>query len=206
MTRASALSCPHGRIVLVELSQSELELVPLVGDEREVAARRSPTRRREFVAGRTALRAALGLEVAIVSDERGAPVLPSGWVGSISHKGARAAALAAPAGSGHVGLDLEIAAEPRGAIERRVLTAREQAQLTSRREITLRFALKEAVYKAVDPIVRRYVAFDEVEVEPDAGGGCRVRVVDPTRLPVELEAWWCEHDGLWLATARAKSA
>jgi 4'-phosphopantetheinyl transferase EntD len=92
---------------------------------------------------------------------------------------------------------------PRLPIERRILTPREQ-QGISGRDVTLRFAIKEAIYKAVDPIVRRYVGFTEVELEVSADGSCTVHVVDASRLPVVVEAWWQERDGLWLATARAR--
>jgi 4'-phosphopantetheinyl transferase EntD len=182
--------------VILDAADAEL---PLVGDEHALAADLGPLRRRDLAIGRAALRVALGQDVAILADARGAPVLPAGWVGSISHKGTRAAAIVAPAGAGFVGVDLERAAPPRMAIERRILTPRERA---TGREVTLYFAIKEAIYKAVDPIVRRYVGFTEVELEL-AGDACTVRVLDVERLPVTVEAWWQERDGMWLATARA---
>lgn len=204
MPRTEHLDTPHGRCVLLELDDVD---PPLLAEEEAIAARLAPSRRREFVAGRTALRTALGLDAPIVPDDRGAPVLPAGWVGSISHKGVRAAALVAPAGEGYVGLDLEIAAPPRMPIERRILTQREQATIAiGGKDVTLRFAIKEAIYKAVDPIVRRYVAFTEVELDVHADGRCDVHVIDRGRLPVAVEAWWQERDGLWLATARARRA
>jgi hypothetical protein len=46
--------------------------------------------------------------------------------------------------------------------------------------------------------VRRYVGFTEVEL--DLAAGCTVR----SALPLAIEAWWCEVDGYWLATARAR--
>jgi 4'-phosphopantetheinyl transferase EntD len=158
--------------------------------------------------GRAALRAALAELGCIAGDiarnDRGAPIVPSGWLGSISHKSGRAAALAALASDdARVGIDLERAVAPRMAIERRILTPRERAALPAdRRAVTRAFALKEAIYKAVDPFVRRYVAFAEVELE--LGDACVVRVVDPARLPVAIEAWSCERDGYWIATARAR--
>jgi hypothetical protein len=54
-------------------------------------------------------------------------------------------------------------------------------------------------------MVRRYVGFTEVELEIAADGSCSVHVVDATRLPVTIEAWWREHDGHWLATARGRT-
>lgn len=152
----------------------------------------------EFANGRAALHAALGALVAIGKTDRGAPAMPAGWVGSVSHKGAHAAAIVARAGHGFVGIDLERAVAPRIDIGPRILTPNERA---TGRDLTRVFAIKEAIYKAIDPIVRRFVGFREVELVVGAAGAC---AVDPGALPVTVEAWWCEHHGFWLATARAR--
>lgn len=190
------IDTPYGRCAIAEGEGEILEA------EQPHAASLGETRRREFAAGRTALRRAFGQDVAILPDDRGAPQLPAGWVGSISHKGARAAAIVAPADAGYIGIDLELATQSRLPIERRILTPYEQENVSGR-EVTLYFAIKEAVYKAIDPIVRRYVGFTEVELTL-AGNTAEVRVMDPSRLPVEVEAWWQEREGHWLATARAR--
>jgi hypothetical protein len=82
--------------------------------------------------------------------------------------------------------------------------------------VTLRFAIKEAIYKAIDPHLRRYVGFTEVELDLEPGepgepgdpgdpgdpcGACRVTHA----LPLAIEAAWREHAGHWLATARARA-
>lgn len=178
--------------------------------EQALAAQLSPVRRRELIAGRTALHATLaelapGLaDAPILADDRGAPVLPAGWVGSVSHKGARAASLIAPAGAARVGIDLERAAPSRQDIARWILTAREQTVIAERGldrglGATLRFSIKEAIYKAVDPFVRRYVAFTEVELDVDDDGIAHVT----SELPLAIETTWREVGGFWLATARA---
>jgi enterobactin synthetase component D len=134
----------------------------------------------------------------ILSDDRGAPIVPDGWRGSVSHKGSIAAALVAPAGAGHIGIDLERAISPRGDIGRRILTAREQAALPDRgRAVTLRFAIKEAIYKALDPHLRRYIGFTEVELDITEDA-----VLVTTDLPFAIEATWREHADHWLVTAR----
>jgi 4'-phosphopantetheinyl transferase EntD len=207
------IATPHGTVVLLELGGDDelaAALAALPAPEREHAGRFSVIRLREHVTGRTALHVALGdLDTPILADDRGAPLLPAGWVGSISHKGALAAALAAPAGDGWVGVDLERAVPPRMDIARRVLTAREQAAIAHLgegpdrgRAVTLRFAIKEAIYKAIDPHLRRYVGFTEVELDLDggAGGACTISHA----LPLAIEAAWREHAGHWLATARAR--
>jgi len=204
------IATPHGTVVLLELADdAELAaaLAALPAAEREHALRLGEIRRREFVTGRAALHAAIGdPEAPVLADDRGAPILPAGWVGSISHKGALAAALAGPAGDGWIGVDVERAAPPRIDIARRVLTPREQAALADLaadpergRAVTLRFSIKEAIYKAIDPHLRRYVGFTEVELALD-GGACTVAHA----LPLAIEAAWREHGGHWLATARAR--
>jgi 4'-phosphopantetheinyl transferase EntD len=203
--RTDLVETPHGRCLIVEIAgDGEPDVTALVGGEVAIAASLGPVRRRELVAGRSALRSLLGAEVAIVADARGAPVLPAGWVGSISHKGSHAIAIVAPSGAGFVGIDLELAVPSRLPIEKRILTAREQQRISDPREVTLHFSIKEAIYKAIDPIVRRYVGFTEVELDIAPDGGCTVHVVDASRLPVVVDAWWREHDGHWLATARAR--
>jgi enterobactin synthetase component D len=202
------IATPHGTVVLLELGEGaalEAALAALPEAERAHAARLGPARRREFVAGRAALHVALGdaggdREAPILADDRGAPRLLPGWVGSVSHKGGLAAALVAPAGDGWVGVDVELAAPPRADIARRILTPREQARVPDRgRAVTLRFSIKEAIYKAIDPHLRRYVGFTEVELEL-AGEACTVAHA----LPLAIEAAFCEHAGHWLATARAR--
>lgn len=193
------LALAHGACVIVEVDDEAAALAQLAPAERDRAAELAPIRRCEFIAGRTALHLALGSSAPILSDDRGAPALPPGWVGSVSHKRALAAALVAPAGAGRIGVDLELAVPPRNDIGRRVLTAREQAELTDGgRGVTLRFSIKEAIYKAIDPYVRRYVGFTEVEL---ALAGDAVTVT--TALPFAIEATWREHAGHWLATAYA---
>jgi 4'-phosphopantetheinyl transferase EntD len=190
-------------------------LAGLHAEERVHAATLAPARRRDWVAGRLALRTALagaGLacEAAVLADDRGAPALPAGLCGSISHKRGLAVALVAPGGGARIGVDLEQWAPPRLDLASRVLTDAERAALAGLDEaarglaVVLRFALKEAVYKAIDPLVRRYVGFREVAVWPDDVGGARVEVVAGAGdLPRDVEAAWLRVDELLLCTARA---
>jgi 4'-phosphopantetheinyl transferase EntD len=186
----------------VELADDEVEpaLALLPEGEREHAERLSGSRRREWIAGRTAMHVLVDCDV--LANDRGAPVLPAGMSGSISHKLTRAAALLATADAGHVGIDLERKAPTRLDIASRILTANEVRVAGA--ELLRVFSIKEAIYKAIDPIVRRYVGFQEVEIVVGEAGRVDVRVVDPRKLPVAIEAWWLELDAHWLATARAK--
>lgn len=198
----------HGHVAVVELTDEHVDraLALLPAAEQAHARTLSGGRRREMVAGRTALHTVLGAlapalaDAPILADDRGAPVLPSGWSGSVSHKGPRAAALIAPADAARIGIDLEHARAPRQDIASRILTPRELAALADRGlGATLRFSIKEAIYKAVDPFVRRYVAFTEVELEVHDG------IAHVTsELPFAIETTWREHAGFWLATARAR--
>ncbi len=192
------LVTPFGRCAIVDLAEADVAdvIVDLPALERAHAQRLVGVRLREFVAGRTAMHRMVSGNMPILSDDRGAPTLPAGWSGSISHKGGCAVAIAAPAALGNLGIDMERAIAPRGDIGARILTPREPAVVG--KWLTRVFAIKEAVYKAVDPIVRRYVGFQEVEVVDDA-----VVVVDPQKLPVQIESWCVEHDGYWFAVARA---
>ncbi|MBA2544668.1 MAG: 4'-phosphopantetheinyl transferase superfamily protein [Deltaproteobacteria bacterium] len=203
----SFVDTPHGRCVLVTLDDDADALARAIAAlpelEQTLARQKTEHVRREFVAGRTALHLALGdFAPAIGAGRRGAPVMPEGFTGSVSHKRGAAIAIVAPIDTGWVGVDLEHAASPRFDISTRILTAREQQALPADdgrgRAVTLRFAIKEAIYKAVDPIVERYVGFTEVEL--DVGDGfCAVE----SKLPAAIEATWREHAGHWIATARA---
>jgi 4'-phosphopantetheinyl transferase EntD len=202
--RSELIETPHGRCAVVELLDEELEvaLALLPEQEREAAERLSGVRRRELIAGRTAMHALIDPAHPVLPNDRGAPMVPAGMTGSISHKLARAVALVAMAENGHVGVDLERAGPTKLDIGKRILTANEPRVVGA--ELLRVFAIKEAIYKAIDPIVRRYVGFQEVELAIGQGGDVKVSVVDAGRLPVAIEAWWTKLDGHWLATARAR--
>ena len=135
-------------------------------------------RRAAWVGGRVALRAALaalGVDApdAILATPRGAPLLPPGAVGSVSHKRTIAVALAARARDAArrpSGSTSRRSAPLRAGIAARVLTPDELAELCAAdgpardAAVLLRFSAKEAIYKALDPWVQRFVAFEEAVV------------------------------------------
>jgi phosphopantetheine--protein transferase-like protein len=184
-----ALPPVRGKIVAVA-PVSEAALARLAVAERAHAETLPPGRAVTWVGGRLALRAALhalGADAAartapdtdvapILSDDRGAPVLPAGVVGSISHKDGLAVALASVEDGWRVGVDVELLRPSRHDIAPRVLDADERAALVGldeaarRAEVLVRFALKEAVYKALDPSLRRYIGFHEVQTRRDHQG------------------------------------
>lgn len=214
----------HGLVALWNVPQSEDELLRALAslhpDERAWAETLQPVRRRDYLGGRIALRAALaaaGLadEAPILHDDRGAPRVPARALASLSHKSGWAAAVAAQRQRDRsLGLDLEHAAPSRIDISARVCTQRELAELADLPErerglaVTLRFSAKEAVYKALDPWLRRYIGFREVEVELAADGSGRALAISP-RLRSELghaviELAWAQIGEHWLCTAAAE--
>lgn len=161
-------------------------LAELPPEEAEHAQSLRGYRQVQFVGGRMALRLALeqlGVRAgAMLPDERGAPVVPEGLAGSVSHKRTIAVAMAARSHLGTLGVDVEDYGPPRPSIAPRVLRPEELAAVEAMPEdrrwfaILLRFSIKEAVYKALDPYVRRYVGFHEALVEPDLHGDAVVRL------------------------------
>ncbi|HEY8040408.1 MAG TPA: 4'-phosphopantetheinyl transferase superfamily protein [Polyangiaceae bacterium] len=211
------LELAHGRCVGVRLPPAGPSFEALAGallpEERAFAAGLGPVRRRGWVGGRVAMRLALaraGLEAPpVTSDERGAPVLPSGLAGSLSHKEHVAVALVAREARARLGVDIELDVPRRVDVSRRVLAEDELAEVAGLspmehdREVLLRFSAKEAIYKALDPFVRRYVAFREVSVTPREDGSAGARMHLPAAEgPFAVEVRWRRLDGLVLTTAR----
>lgn len=135
------------------------------------------TRRAAFVAGRAAAHAALaalGRDVpSILPGPMREPVWPEGVVGSLSHAGDVALAIAASSGrTGGVGVDIEVARHapelwdqvpvPR---ERRWLQALPTPVERDRMLLAL-FSAKEAIYKAFFPRVGSYFGFEAAELAP----------------------------------------
>jgi 4'-phosphopantetheinyl transferase EntD len=171
-------------------------------------------RRATFIGGRVALRAALAAFDAdvdagsatspILSTPRGAPALPPGFVGSVSHKRELAVAIVAraePTPRTTLGIDVEIPRALRTDISTRVLTPAERAAVAALdpaardAEVLYRFAAKEAIYKALDPWVQRLVSFQEVEIVPAPDGGRQARLAlargeGPFRVDLyDIGAW-----------------
>jgi 4'-phosphopantetheinyl transferase EntD len=208
-----------GRCVGVRIPQTDAALDELIAshlapEEQAKAAGLPRPRRRTWAGGRAAMHEALarlGHPLADVgSDDRGAPQMPSGVLGSITHKEELAAALVVGADArGSVGVDLEMDVVRGHDIAARVLTPAELQEIAHldadarAREVLLRFSAKEAVYKAIDPYVRRYVGFLEVEVSPRADGSAVVRErLRDGEGPFRLEVTWRRFDGIVLTAAR----
>lgn len=182
---------PHGVLTAVHLPDSqepvpEHVLAELHPEEAAHARTLRGFRQPSFVGGRIALHRAidqLGWKAGpLLPDDRGAPTLPQGLAGSVSHKRTLAIAMASTTLLGTLGVDLEEYGPARPGIASHVLTPRERETIASLAEdrrwiaLLLRFSIKESIYKALDPYVRRYVGFHEAEVDLDLQGGAAVRL------------------------------
>lgn len=178
---------------------------------------------------RQALRASDVAPPPVLRTPRGAPHLPDALTGSISHKGTRALAgvLSRASDVQHFGIDLErrptVSKSHAPSIASRILTAKERDALATydqavvhahggdephaarlhRERTLLYFAIKEAIYKAIDPFVERYVRFTEVEVALHDDGTTAVTLALPELSPgdVHVDAWWRMDDDWIVATA-----
>ena len=216
---------------------TSLPLDELHQRERDMMENMKPARRITFAGGRVALRRALytlcdvGLDgCPVLQDGVGAPVLPEGTLGSISHtRGLVAAVIALPpdgltyAGESDdspsppqraVGVDVEGTGRvlsPRVALrclhddERRSLDDAPSG-LAASEELLLRFSMKEALYKALHPLVRQTIRWHSVQILPQADGSCTVRpggLEEQVGATLDVEASWQVREGYYVTTARA---
>ncbi len=212
---------PHGtcaafHLPKVEIDQEPVEAPPglLTPVERDHAATLKPLRRVSWVGGRVALHHAaksLGWTLdAVWSTPRGAPALPDGLVGSVAHKTRLAVALVDESTTDTLGVDLEELDRPRPKIARMVLRVEERAAVDALPEelrwqaILLRFSIKEAIFKALDPHAQRYIGFQEALVEPRDDGSAIISLnLAGGEGPFRMDAWWSILDDHVLATVRA---
>ena len=108
--------------------------------------------------------------VALPRSASGAPVWPSGIVGSIAHDDEVAVATVARSGClRSLGIDVEPAEPlPRGLVPI-VATATERARYnTAVLESRILFCAKEAVFKALHPLCGLFLDFHDIEIDLDA--------------------------------------
>jgi hypothetical protein len=83
----------------------------------------------------------------------------------------------------------------------------------------LRFSIKEAVYKALNPVLHRYISFLEVEVEPNLDGSADIKflTLPPKNISegcentesihtnnladYKIEGFWRKIDNFWITCA-----
>lgn len=214
LTAALRATLPTG--VALSLGSVAGHQPALLGDEIPLAAPMVEKRRQEFMAGRAHARIALKalgvMPQAIPVDSSRAPIWPTGFVGSISHAGELAAAVAAPnrlmAG---IGIDLEPASPLDEELLEFVCLPDELARLREGARHShdrgpahvakLIFSAKESVYKCLAPRLGIFLEFADLEIFPDPhtlvfsaqGRGPARSCISPANLSgrfVELGGYW----------------
>jgi 4'-phosphopantetheinyl transferase EntD len=148
----------------------------LLPEEEPLVARAVDKRRREVTTVRHCARLALAKlgvpPVPLLRGERGAPVWPPGFVGSMTHcDGFRGAAVARDADVLTIGIDAEPHQPlPEGVLDAVALpdeqasVARLSASVPEVHWDRLLFSAKESVYKAWFPLTLRWLGFEEARV------------------------------------------
>lgn len=213
------VALPHGIAAGVHLPGTsdpvpEDVLARLHPEERAHARSLGGFRQVEFTGGRIAiaeLLPELGARPSpVLTNAHGAPSLPCGVIGSISHKREIAVAILAR-GTPGLGIDIEDTERDRPGVASRVLCPDELAAVNELaperrwRDTAIRFSIKEAIYKALHPFVERYVAFDEVAVWPSPDGIARVEArLAKGEGPFRIDARHYWIDARVLSTARVR--
>ncbi|RWC42961.1 MAG: 4'-phosphopantetheinyl transferase superfamily protein [Mesorhizobium sp.] len=147
----------------------------LLPDEAHTIPARRPAMRRASGAARWiahGLLAELGVkDVAILRTPSGAPVWPDGIIGSLAHDDHMAMAAVAPVGHiASLGIDVEPALPLPDEILALVATPADRTDAADRHLAgRLLFAAKEAVYKAVYPLDREVLGYEDITVDLNAG-------------------------------------
>jgi len=162
----------------------------LFPEEREHIARSVAKRRAEFAAVRRCARRALHElgypPVPILPGEQREPRWPEGVVGSMTHcSGYCAAAVARSGEVPALGIDAEVHAPlPEGVLElisleteRDRLVALAKAESDSVHWDRVLFSAKESVYKAWFPLTRRWLGFEQADIELRPDGSFEARVL-----------------------------
>lgn len=145
----------------------------------------------------------------ILRGERGMPLWPKGFVGSMSHTTGLRAAVAAPETFVRsMGIDVEPAEPlPEGVLPQ-VARSGEMAQLDRLREQgyecadRILFCAKEATYKAWFPMTHRWLGFEQAEIDiRDDGSIISYLLVRPTPVPFITGRWVVAEDYVVVATS-----
>ena len=130
------------------------------------------------------------------------PVWPPGIVGSITHSRSLALAVVGRRRDvAGIGVDLELERRVTDQLARRVLLVCERERLAEPDWPTMLFAAKEAVYKAVNPLVGEYLEFTDVEVAASTDGTYCAAMTRPGESKATVEAgrgWFQRVERHWL--------
>lgn len=182
----------------------EAHLLP--GEAHSIPARQPGMRRASGAARWIAhgLLAELGVgDVAILRAPTGAPVWPDGITGSLAHDDDMAVAGVAPIGDiASLGIDVEPAQPLPDDILALVTTLADRTDAADRHLAgRLLFAAKEAVYKAVYPLDREVLGYEDITVDLNTGRattktGRKTRLVYCAAPRVVVLAF-IDGDGVW---------
>ena len=171
LLRAAERLVPPGALIAVR-RVADTDASSLTDAEAAMLAKAVPKVRRQSAAARRAARhlmGALGIPSRdIVKDAEGRPVWPPGIVGSLAHDGDYAIAVMAPSSArlGGLGVDIEPARPLPADIVYLVLTPAERRCCADDPVLArLHFVIKEAVYKAVNPMDGVFLDFHDVIVD-----------------------------------------
>ena len=177
----------------------------LLDAEREETAGMGDARAAAFSSGRRVAREALrhlGVGDWPILRRGRLPCWPPRIVGAIAHSRSLALALAARAERFQgVGADIEAVDRVNARLAPRLLARGEIESLPSPRWRTALFSAKEAVYKAVNPLIGEYLGFQDVEVALD-GDVFRARTTRPCASSDAVaagEGIVLESNGHWVA-------
>jgi 4'-phosphopantetheinyl transferase EntD len=158
----------------------------LLAGEATYSGRRALSSRRQSGAARIVARQLLSKfgihQVVIATSERGAPIWPAGFVGSLAHD-AHIAVAAAASSDDFLGLGIDV--EPAEPLPKELIDA--VATPTERwwyakdvLQSRVLFAIKEAAYKATNPLDGTFLGFQDVTVDLRARKAyiCNGRIVD----------------------------
>lgn len=145
----------------------------------------------------------------ILRGERGMPLWPEGFTGSMTHtEGLRAAVVAPTSAVRSLGIDAEPALALPGGVLGAIARTGELPQLDQLRAggvdcpDRLLFSAKEAAYKAWFPLTRRWLGFEQAEVDLRADGTfVAYLLVRPTPVPFISGRWQITDGFIITATA-----
>ena len=155
----------HGAICVYLIKDNANDLV---GKELDYLSNGGKNAMQAFTTGRSCVRAIQRNqkldEVAVLPGAYG-PLWQQGTVGSISHSKKLAAAILLHEKQG-VGIDIENKGRLTSKVIRRVATEKERETLAKIPSFdwTLVFSAKESIFKAINPLVRSYFGFRDVEL------------------------------------------
>jgi 4'-phosphopantetheinyl transferase EntD len=210
---------PHGIIVAISLPEADTPIPQnawrqLRKEEYEYAQTLSNRRQITWIGGRIAAHTASNIlnidSGAILNDKRGAPIpKASDLTLSIAHKANIAVAIVAEKKYGTLGIDVETFTPPRMQIISKVLREEEKAAVTllpppqQWLSTLIRFSIKEALYKGLDPKQKRYISFMEASILPSQNTTAKITLhLEQEPLPKSAQAQYIWLESHIISTVR----